>query len=478
MSEFKIDQHGTKLLEYYAKKLKIDDENIEMLSEITSSIREILERNDVREKTIKWDATGAKLVDGKVVLPDGMEKIIQEIIRDNELYNLFIPEKNGGMGLSTLMVIPLTDLIAQYDLSLQILLFISLNVLEPLMSNYNEAYDPVIKKFAEGQTTGYVAFTEPNAGSNLEAVKSTSELEGDEYVLNGTKIFISNGGYADTGLFLARNIVNGKADGTNVLLVDTRDGLNTERLEEKSGIHANPTAQLHFDNVRVPKEYLIGSTGDGYKKVLERLMGMRLGVAFQSIGMSKRAYTLARDYASERTSYGKPINTFPQISSKLAQMEKQIPRMEDYAYRAAFAIDRYQRGWIPMDVGAGAKNVSEKMAAKMLPGVVRGGIAHYFVSSAKVYTTEVGNQLLYDAQQIFGGNGFVAEYEVNKIVRDARVLPIYEGTSEIHSYVLTKAKKAVDMVPKFKRPYPEYGDDKTIYEKILFARFPDLEKLI
>ncbi len=477
MSDFNIEMHSWKLLKHYAEKMKIEEDNVEMLSEIVSSIKEILLRNKVREQSIKWDNTGARLKDGEVLLPDGMEKVIKEIIVDNELYNLFIPQKYGGMGFSPLLISPIVDLLSQFDLSLQIATTISLSVLEPLMSNYKPEFDDVIQKFAKGATTGYVAFTEAGAGSNLEAVKATSELDGDDYVLNGTKIFISNGGFAKTGLFLARNMENGREKGTNVLLVDTTDGLTTERLEEKSGIHANPTAQLHFDNVRIPKENIIGSTGDGYKKVLERLMGMRLGVSFQAIGTAKRAYELAKSYANTREQYNRTIINFPQVSDKIKNMEIQIPRMEDYTYRAAFGIDRYQRNWIPMDVGAGAKNVSEKMAAKMLPGVVRGGIAHYFISSAKLYTTEIANALLYDAQQIFGGNGFVSENEINKISRDVRVLSVYEGTSEVHSWIINKAKSAVSMVPKFKYPYAKY-EDSTIYEKILFARFPQLNKIL
>ncbi|MFV2016739.1 MAG: acyl-CoA dehydrogenase family protein, partial [Candidatus Heimdallarchaeota archaeon] len=340
---------------------------------------------------------------------------------------------------------------------------ISLSVLEPLISNYKPGFEDTIQNFAKGKTTGYVAFTEPGAGSNLENVKSTSVLDGDEWILNGTKIFISNGGYANTGLFLAQNIEKGKSNGTNVFLVEGLDNIQILRLEEKSGLHANPTAQLQFDNVRVPKENVIGKIGDGYRKVLERLMGMRLGVAFQAVSTAKRGYKLAFEYANIREQYNKPIISFPEVSAKLKAMQKQIPRMEDYAYRAAFSIDRHTRSWIPTDVGAGGKNITEKVAAKMLPSIVREGIAHYYASSAKLYCSEISNTLLYDAQQIFGGMGFVAETEINKIVRDARVLSIYEGTSEIHSWAINRARKAVGMIPRFKYPYQEYKE-MTVYE--------------
>lgn len=475
--EFDMDIHGIKLLEKYAKKLLYENDQIETVREIAKSIEAILEKHKVREKAQLWDNEGPKLIDGKIILPEGMEKVLFEIIRENEFYNVFIPEEFGGMGFTPIMLGPILDVLTQYDLSLQILTTISLSVLEPLITNYKPEFEDTIKNFAKGQTTGYVAFTETGAGSNLENVKSTSVLKGDEWVLNGAKIFVSNGGYAKTGLFLAQNIENGKSNGTNVFLVEGLNDINILRLEEKSGLHANPTAQLEFENVHVPKENVIGKIGDGYRKVLERLMGMRLGVAFQAVSTAKRGYQLALEYANTREQFNKPIVSFPEVSYKLKAMQEQIPRMEDYAYRAAYSIDRLLRSWIPTDVGAGGKNITEKVAAKMLPSIVREGIGHYYASSAKIYCTEISNLLLYDAQQIFGGMGFVSETEINKIVRDARILSIYEGTSEIHSWTINRAKKAVGMIPRFKYPYKGY-EDMTTYETMLFARFPHLKELI
>ncbi len=477
VSDLDIDAYGIELMENYANKLHYDKDQIDTVKEITNSIESILRKHDVHNKSQKWDQEGTKLVDGKVILPKGMEDVLFEIIQDNEFYNVFIPEKFGGMGFTPVVLGPILDVITQFDLSLQILTTISLSVLEPLISNYKPEFEDTIQKFAKGSATGYVAFTEPGAGSNLENVKSTSILDGDEWILNGTKIFVSNGGYANTGLFLAQNIENEKSNGTNVFLVEGLNNIKVERLEEKSGIHANPTAQLHYDNVTVPKENVIGKIGEGYRKVLERLMGMRLGVAYQAVSTAKRAYKLAFEYSNIREQYNKPIIAFPEISAKIRAMQRQIPRMEDYAYRAAYSIDRHARSWIPTDVGAGGKNITEKVAAKMLPSIVREGIAHYYASSAKIYCTEIVNTLLYDAQQIFGGMGFVVESEINKIVRDARVLSIYEGTSEIHSWAINRARKAVGMIPRFKYPYQEY-EDMTVYETMLFARFPHLKGLI
>ncbi|MHA2032153.1 MAG: acyl-CoA dehydrogenase family protein, partial [Candidatus Kariarchaeaceae archaeon] len=300
-----IAQSGSKkLIEYYGKKLGSDEDKISTFFALLDTVEEIMETK-VRPNMQEWDEKGVKLVDGKVVLPGNMESVLNELIKDNELYSFFIPEKHGGFGYENLYHSGLNELLCKYDVPLQMLTTISMSVLEGLVVYNKPEYEPYIQKFLEGKLTGYVAFTEAGAGSHLQNVKATSELDGDEYVLNGTKIFISNGGYANAGLFLARNMVDGKEEGTNVFYVEGFDGITTLRLEEKSGLHANPTAQLLYEDVRVPKENVIGEVGNGYRKVLERLMGMRIGVVAQGMGASARAYELAKTYSEERIQFGK-----------------------------------------------------------------------------------------------------------------------------------------------------------------------------
>ena len=472
------NNHTKELAETYARKLGFSEDALEILWATVDTLEEILVRNKVFEQSREWDHIGVKLQDGKVVFPDGFEKVTNEILKDNQLYQLFLPEEDGGLGFTQLMQGILTETLAYHDTSLQILIMIGLSVLEPLILYRKPYFEDVIKDYADGKrVSGYVGFTEPQAGSNLENVRSTSEKVGDEYVLNGTKIFISNGGYAETGLFLARNMVDGKAQGTNVFLVDSLDNIEVLRLEEKSGLHTSPTAQLRFENVTVPEEAVISEVGNGYRKVLERLMGMRVGVSFQSIAAAKRGYQLAKDYSETREQFGRKIGEFPLIQRKLEAMEKTIPRMEEYGLRAGYALDRYIKGWVPAEVGANGKPSAELTAAKLVPGAARGGLVHYFASSAKLYTSEIVNQILYDASQIFGGLGFVAESDVNRITRDARVNSIYEGTSEIHSWLIGKTQKALSMMPNFKRPYQQYKEP-TYYENILFERFPEIREWI
>ncbi|MDH5402161.1 MAG: acyl-CoA dehydrogenase family protein [Candidatus Heimdallarchaeota archaeon] len=459
----------------YANHLGYDEEQIDVYREVLSSVKEIIQRN-VTPNHMDWDKIGAQLVNGKVKLPTNMENTIQEIIRENQLLQWFIPEKYGGYGYGNVFAVGIYELFAQYDISLQILTFISLSVLEALTVYYKDNFQPIIDDFANGKRLGYVAFTEPQAGSNLENIKSTSTLEGDEYILNGTKIFISNGGYADTGLFLARNIVDNKTEGTNVFLIDNMKNITIDRLEEKSGIHANPTAQLTFNDVIVPKENLIGKSGAGYRKVLETLMGMRLGVIWQGIGASQRAFKLAKDYSEQRVQFGKPIISFDGVSRKLKDIEKQLVKFRTYGYVAAYGLDRFYKGYIPVDVGATGE-ASEKTAADMFPSTVRTGLAHYLMSTGKLYTSEITNMILYDCQQIYGGNGFVYEYEINKIARDVRILPVYEGTSEIHEWLIHKTLPALNMLPKFKKTSLNFNE-LTVYERMLYEKFPSLRNAI
>jgi alkylation response protein AidB-like acyl-CoA dehydrogenase len=200
---------------------------------------------------------------------------------------------------------------------------------------------------------------------------------------------------------------------------------------------------------------------------------MRLGVSMQAVGASRRAAELAHQYAEDRVQFNKPIKSFPGVSRKLEAMDKTLNRMRAYGFQGAYALDRYYKGYIPADVGA-TGDASEKMAANNFPSPVLTGLAHYYISQAKLYNTEISNYLLYDAQQIFGGSGFVSETEVNKIARDVRVLPIYEGTSEIHEWIISRAQDAINLLPKFKRVSDEF-DEQTVYEKILFAKFPGVD---
>ena len=453
----------------YAKKLGYTDDDLMEFKAVLETIQEIMEK----AQPMEWDKEGVKLENGKVVLPGNMESVLHELIRDNELYRFFVPEKFGGYGWSTVFLSGVGEVVAKTDISLHILEFISLSVLEGVLMYYREEYDPIIEKILSGKAVGYVGFSEPEAGSNLENVKTTSEKDGDEYVINGKKVWISNGGYAEVGLVLAQNIVNGKQEGHNVFVVDGLKNIKVLRLEEKMGLHANPTAQLLFEDVRVPEENLLFKPGEGYTRVLERLMGMRVGVALQSIAAAQRAYELAKEYAENRIQFKRPIIQFDGVSRKLREMEKALPYMKELGARAAYHTDRYLKGYVPIDTGA-TGHQSELQAAKMLPGIVRMGMNHFFVSQAKLMAAELAWHIIDDAVQIHGGNGFVAEYEVDKLLRDVRVTRIYEGTSEVHEFIIYKTK---DSFEKMNIPIPKIEHEISLYEKYIRARFPMIKNV-
>ena len=464
------------LIDKYVQVLGINDEKVQLLYDVLDTIKAILDRNNIHEKSLEWDEIGAKLVEGKVVLPSSFVKVLNELTQENELVRMFLPEKMGGFGFTNLFAGPIIELISQYDFSLRIMSMSAVGISHLLLRYYKPNFDSILEGFANGNKLGYVSFTEPQAGSNLKNLKATSELDGDDYILNGTKIYISNGGYANTGLFLCNNIVEGKIDGTNVFIVEGRKNITTLRLEKKSGIRINPTAQLLYEDVRVPKGNLVGELGQGYNKVLERLLGMRAAVAFQALGAVKRSYKLAYDYANTREQFGKPIISFDDVSRKLSSIRDQIPRLEHYAYMSAYALDlnNYRETGENVD----SSNVSRSdFISYTIPEGVKTGLTPYFVSTAKLYCAEISNTLMYDASQIFGGLGFISENEINKITRDVRVLSIYDGTSEIHNWIISRSQKVINEIPNFQRPYQSYNDE-TVYDRMLFERFPKLKSMI
>lgn len=456
----------------FGNKLGYSDDQIDDFSMFIDTIATIMEKAEPME----WDREGVHLKDGKVILPGNFEPILKELVEDNEMYAWFTPEKYGGYGYTNIFQLAVMDILAYVDLSFSVMAGISFTVLESISRKPNGYHENIIEGFAKGKNIGYVGFSEPQAGSNLQNVKTSSVLDGDNYTLNGSKIWISNGGIANTGLILTTNEVNGKIEGHNVFISDDLDGINVVRLEEKSGLHASPTAQLQIENKVLPKEAMVGDVGNGYRGVLERLMSMRIGVSMQATAAAERMKDLSTTYAETREQFDAPIIHFPGVKRKLDEMSRQIPRMYKYAYTAGYGLDRFNRGWVPPEVGATGP-ASEEQAASMLPGIVLRGLAHYFASSSKAYTSEMVQHIAYDATQIFGGNGFVSEYEVNKIMRDVRVLSVYEGTTEIHEWILSRSKQAVEMIPTLK-PLSTTFDEPTVYEKMFFARFPKLEGLI
>lgn len=259
---------------------------------------------------------------------------------------------------------------------------------------------------ASGEKVGALGLTEPSAGSDAGSVKLTAKPDGDEYVLNGTKIFITNGGRADIYIVVASTDRSKGHRGTAAFIVEKgAPGFSFGKKEKKLGIRASYTYELVFENCRIPKENLLGSDGQGFKIALKTLDGGRIGIAAQALGIAQGAFDQALDYAQTREQFGQPISNFQGLCWMLADMHTQIEAARLLTYRAAWLKDND------------------------LPYSKEAAIAKLFASETAMWVTT-------KAVQIFGGYGYTREYPVERMMRDAKITEIYEGTSEVQRIVI------------------------------------------
>lgn len=265
-----------------------------------------------------------------------------------------------------------------------------------------------LRPMAEGKKIGAYCLTEAGSGSDAGGMKTTAKLDGDEYVLNGSKIFITNGGVADIYIVFAATNPEEKHKGTSAFIVESHyPGFAVGKKENKLGIRSSPTTEIIFDNCRVPKENLLGVEGQGFKIAMQTLDGGRNGIAAQAVGIAQGALDAAIDYSKERVQFGKPIVANQGVSFKLADMATGIE---------ASRLLTYQAAWLESnDLPYGKASAM----AKLLAG-----------DTAMSATTE--------AVQIFGGYGYTKDYPVERYMRDAKITQIYEGTQEIQRLVISR----------------------------------------
>ncbi|MBB5150012.1 MULTISPECIES: acyl-CoA dehydrogenase [Ureibacillus] len=265
-----------------------------------------------------------------------------------------------------------------------------------------------LRPMAEGKKIGAYCLTEPGSGSDAGAMKTTAVLDGDEYVLNGSKIFITNGGIADIYIVFALTNPEAKTRGVSAFIVESSfPGFQVGKKEDKMGIRSSPTAEIIFDNCRVPKENLLGAEGEGFKIAMQTLDGGRNGIAAQAVGIAQGALDAAVEYAKEREQFGKPIAANQGISFKLADMATAVE---------ASRLLTYQAAWLESE---GLPYGKASAMAKLMAG-----------DTAMKVTTE--------AVQVFGGYGYTKEYPVERYMRDAKITQIYEGTQEIQRLVISR----------------------------------------
>lgn len=331
-------------------------------------------------------------------------------LADMGLLGATIPEKWGGAGLDSVTYALCLEEIAAADASVAVIVSVQNGLPEQMILKYGSEQQrkAYLEPLASGKHIGAFCLTEAHAGSDAASLRTKAERDGDDWVINGSKAWITSGNQAHTYMVMARTGGSG-ARGISCFVIEAdRKGLSYGKPEEKMGQHAAHTTTVTLDDVRVPQENMIGAEGQGLIVALSSLDSGRVGIAMLSLGIARAALEHATRYAHEREQFGKAIREFQGVSFKLARMAAKIESARLVALKAAWLKDQAQ---------AFSKEAS---------------IAKLLASEAAVECTR-------DAVQIFGGNGYSAEYPVERLYRDAKITEIYEGTSEVQQMVISRA---------------------------------------
>jgi alkylation response protein AidB-like acyl-CoA dehydrogenase len=326
-------------------------------------------------------------------------------------YGVAVPEELGGAGLDYLSLALILEEIAAGDGGTSTV--ISVNncpVCSMLMAFANDAQKQQwLVPLARGEMLGAFCLTEPHVGSDASALRTTAVRDGDHWVLNGVKQFITSGKHADVAIVMAVTDKAAGKRGISAFLVPTNTpGYIVARLEDKLGQHSSDTAQIVFEDCRIPADCLLGEEGAGYKMALSGLEGGRIGIAAQSVGMARAAFEAALAYAKERESFGQPLFAHQAVQFRLADMATHVDVARQMVWHAASLKD------------AGLPCLKE-------------------AAMAKLNASEMAERVCSDAIQVFGGYGYVSDFPVERIYRDVRVCQIYEGTSDIQKILIARA---------------------------------------
>ncbi len=323
---------------------------------------------------------------------------------------MMVDPKYGGGGMDALSYCIAMEEISKLDASCSVAMSVNNSLVCWGLEEYGseEQKQNYLVPLAKGEKLGAFALSEPEAGSDATSQKTTAEDKGDYYLLNGTKNWITNGGKADTYLVIAQTHPEKGHRGINVLIVEKgMPGFEIGAKEDKLGIRASDTHSLLFNDVKVPKENRIGEDGFGFKFAMKTLEGGRIGIAAQALGIAAGAYELAVEYAKTRKAFGTEIANHQAIQFKLADMATEIEAARLLVYKAAWLKDQHQ---------------------------------DYAIASAtaKLFASEVAMKVTTEAVQVHGGYGYVKEYHVERLMRDAKITQIYEGTSEVQRIVISR----------------------------------------
>lgn len=319
--------------------------------------------------------------------------------------------KYGGSGMDTVSYVLAMEEISKVDASASVCMSVNNSLVCWGLETFGtEAQkEKYLKPLASGEKIGAFCLSEPEAGSDATSQRTTAIDKGDHYLLNGTKNWITNGGTASIYLVIAQTDAEAGHRGINCLIVERgMEGFIVGAKEDKLGIRGSDTHTLMFQDVKVPKENRVGEDGFGFKFAMKTLSGGRIGIAAQALGIASGAYELAKAYSKERVTFGKPIHEHQAIAFKLADMATEIEAARLLCIKAAQLKDR-------------GKNYDTAS------------------SMAKLFASKVAMDTTVEAVQVHGGYGFVKEYHVERLMRDAKITQIYEGTSEIQKIVISRA---------------------------------------
>ena len=326
-------------------------------------------------------------------------------------YGICVPEDLGGAGLDYLSLAVVLEEIAAGDGGTSTAISVTNCPVNAILMRYGNAAQKKqwLTPLAQGQMLGAFCLTEPHVGSDASALRTTATQEGDAYVINGVKQFITSGKNGHVAIVIAVTDKGAGKKGMSAFIVPTHtSGYHVARLEDKLGQHSSDTAQINFDNCLIPAENLIGAEGEGYKIALSALEGGRIGIAAQSIGMARSAFEVALQYSKDRESFGTAIFNHQAVGFRLADCATQLEAARQLMYHAASLRD------------AGLPCLKE-------------------AAMAKLFASEAAERVCSAAIQTLGGYGVVGDFPVERIYRDVRVCQIYEGTSDVQKIIIQRA---------------------------------------
>ncbi len=335
------------------------------------------------------------------------EEIIK-ILADSDLFAIFVPEEYGGLGGGAMELCIATEELSKVCGGVAVSYAASgLGAFPIILFGSDEQKKKFLPAIASGEKIAAFGLTEPNAGSDVGGMETTAEKDGDDYNLNGNKIFITNGGVADIYTIIAMTNKSRGARGASAIVVEKgMDGFDFGKKEDKMGIRATVTRELVFEDCRVPAENLLKREGLGFIVAMKTFDKSRPGIGAQAVGIAQGSINEAVEYASQRIQFGQPVSSFQAVRHMIANMSTKTEAARNLVYHAARMVD------------SGVKNISKISAM------------------SKLFASDVAMEVTTNALQIFGGSGYMKEYPAEKFMRDAKITQIYEGTNQIQRDVI------------------------------------------